>query len=144
VVSSTLPVWICGALVASLPRCARARLSFPATRKSMRSSKSSGKPLTDRIPTYTKCVCRLLGTPDENIWPGVTSFPDYKSSFPQWARVETEKMVPNLEPSGLDLLDVSLPVSLPRITSLTTLRQCLSTIPLAASRRSKHCSMNTS
>ncbi|KAF8246542.1 Pkinase-domain-containing protein [Wilcoxina mikolae CBS 423.85] len=53
-------------------------------------------------------IFRLLGTPDENIWPGVTSFPDYKSSFPQWARVETEKMVPNLEPSGLDLLDAML------------------------------------
>ncbi|KAI5817843.1 kinase-like domain-containing protein [Pyronema omphalodes] len=53
-------------------------------------------------------IFRLLGTPDDNTWPGVTSFPDFKSSFPQWARVETEKMVPNLEPAGLDLLDAML------------------------------------
>lgn len=53
-------------------------------------------------------IFRLLGTPDEQAWPGVTSFPDYKSSFPQWARVETEKMVPTLEPAGLDLLDAML------------------------------------
>lgn len=25
---------------------------------------------------------RTLGTPSEDIWPGVTSLPDYKSSFP--------------------------------------------------------------
>jgi cyclin-dependent kinase len=48
----------------------------------------------------------LLGTPDEETWPGVTSFPDFKPSFPQWAKVDTEKMVPGLEPAGIDLLDV--------------------------------------
>lgn len=53
-------------------------------------------------------IFRLLGTPDENMWPGVTSFPDYKSSFPRWERVDTERMVPNLEPAGLDLLDAML------------------------------------
>lgn len=24
------------------------------------------------------------GTPDNNIWPGVEEFPDYKQSFPKW------------------------------------------------------------
>ena len=35
----------------------------------------------------TDCVVmlyRLLGTPDEDIWPGVTSLPDFKASFPSW------------------------------------------------------------
>lgn len=25
-----------------------------------------------------------MGTPNEDTWPGVTSLPDYKSSFPKW------------------------------------------------------------
>ncbi|KAL7268644.1 Cyclin-dependent kinase catalytic subunit [Rhizina undulata] len=53
-------------------------------------------------------IFRLLGTPDEQVWPGVTSFPDFKTSFPQWARVQTERMVAGLEPAGYDLLDAML------------------------------------
>lgn len=29
-------------------------------------------------------IFRLLGTPDEDVWPGVTTLPDYKASFPNW------------------------------------------------------------
>merc|ERR1712112_482856 len=29
-------------------------------------------------------IFRTLGTPDESIWPGVTTLPDFKSSFPKW------------------------------------------------------------
>lgn len=50
----------------------------------------------------------LLGTPDEMAWPGVTSFPDFKSSFPKWRREETRALVPGLEENGLDLLDAML------------------------------------
>lgn len=51
---------------------------------------------------------RLLGTPDETTWPGVTSFPDFKTSFPKWRREPTSKLVPNLEQAGLDLIDAML------------------------------------
>lgn len=27
---------------------------------------------------------RVLGTPNEDTWPGVTSLPDFKSAFPKW------------------------------------------------------------
>jgi cyclin-dependent kinase len=53
-------------------------------------------------------INRLLGTPDETIWPGVTSFPDFKPSFPKWKREPTRKLVPGLEQHGLDLLDAML------------------------------------
>ncbi|RMZ91534.1 hypothetical protein DV736_g1256, partial [Chaetothyriales sp. CBS 134916] len=53
-------------------------------------------------------IFKLLGTPDENSWPGVTSFPDFKTSFPKWRREPTSKLVPNLEQAGLDLLDAML------------------------------------
>ncbi|KAH8152530.1 uncharacterized protein LAJ45_03370 [Morchella importuna] len=53
-------------------------------------------------------IFRLLGTPDEDTWPGVTSFPDFKSSFPQWAKVDVDRMVPGLDPAGYDLLEAML------------------------------------
>ncbi|KAL1845771.1 Cyclin-dependent kinase catalytic subunit [Paecilomyces lecythidis] len=53
-------------------------------------------------------IFRLLGTPDESIWPGVTSFPDFKASFPKWKRESTRALVPGLEENGLDLLDALL------------------------------------
>ncbi|CAK40628.1 cyclin-dependent kinase 1 [Aspergillus awamori] len=53
-------------------------------------------------------IFRLLGTPDEAIWPGVTSFPDFKPTFPKWKRDETRALVPDLEEDGLDLLDALL------------------------------------
>jgi len=53
-------------------------------------------------------IFRLLGTPDERIWPGVTSFPDFKATFPKWKRETTRALVPGLEENGLDLLDAFL------------------------------------
>ncbi|KPP72284.1 cyclin-dependent kinase 2-like [Scleropages formosus] len=49
-------------------------------------------------------IFRTLGTPDESSWPGVTSMPDYKPSFPKWARQELSKVVPPLDEDGRDLL----------------------------------------
>ncbi|BCR92685.1 cyclin-dependent serine/threonine-protein kinase CDC28 [Aspergillus chevalieri] len=50
-------------------------------------------------------IFRLLGTPDENIWPGVSSFPDYKPTFPKWKRQDMANVVPGLEDAGLDLIE---------------------------------------
>ena len=47
------------------------------------------------------------GTPDEASWPGVTSLPDYKSSFPRWPVKDVKALVPNMCPEGQDLLQVS-------------------------------------
>lgn len=49
-------------------------------------------------------IFRTLGTPDENVWPGVTSMPDYKPSFPKWARQDLAKVVPLLDDDGRELL----------------------------------------
>lgn len=54
--------------------------------------------------SYIRCPPRTLGTPTDEIWPGVKSLPDYKSSFPQWSGVPLNKAVPSLDESGLDLL----------------------------------------
>ncbi|CAL9160400.1 cell division control protein 2 homolog A-like isoform X2 [Musa acuminata AAA Group] len=49
-------------------------------------------------------IFRVLGTPNEETWPGVTSLPDFKSSFPRWPSKDLASIVPNLEPAGVDLL----------------------------------------
>ncbi|RYR64367.1 hypothetical protein Ahy_A03g010488 isoform B [Arachis hypogaea] len=53
-------------------------------------------------------IFRILGTPNEDTWPGVTSLPDFKSAFPKWAPKDLATVVPTLEPAGLDLLSSML------------------------------------
>lgn len=53
-------------------------------------------------------ACRLLGTPGEETWPGVTSYPDYKSTFPKWQRDYSKTLCTNLDEHGLDLLELML------------------------------------
>jgi cyclin-dependent kinase len=48
-------------------------------------------------------IFRLLGTPNEEIWPGVSSFRDWHE-FPQWRPQDLALAVPGLNPAGLDLL----------------------------------------
>lgn len=50
-------------------------------------------------------IFRVLGTPTEDEWPGVTSLPDFKSSFPKWQRNYSQPLVAGLDEEGLDLLD---------------------------------------
>lgn len=58
-------------------------------------------------------IFRILGTPTEADWPGVESFPDFKSSFPKWERKQDDEMVNAdgikvLGENGLDLLESML------------------------------------
>ncbi|TID20738.1 Catalytic subunit of the main cell cycle cyclin-dependent kinase (CDK) [Venturia nashicola] len=50
-------------------------------------------------------IFRTLGTPTEEDWPGVTTFPDFKASFPKWVRNYNKVLVDTLDDNGLDLLD---------------------------------------
>ncbi|KAJ2243280.1 Cyclin-dependent kinase catalytic subunit [Coemansia sp. RSA 455] len=49
-------------------------------------------------------IFRILGTPTEEIWPDVTSLPDYKASFPKWQAKSLTSLLPGLDASGIDLL----------------------------------------
>jgi len=53
-------------------------------------------------------IFRCLGTPNEEIWPGVSSYPDFKSTFPQWSPVPWKSAVSSLDELGLDLLSKML------------------------------------
>ena len=51
---------------------------------------------------------RLLGTPTEENWPGVTKLPLYKPTFPKWTKSENnglKKIVATLCSSGIDLME---------------------------------------
>ncbi|KAF4334812.1 CMGC CDK CDC2 kinase [Fusarium beomiforme] len=49
-----------------------------------------------------------LGTPTEDVWPGVTLYRDFKSSFPKWQRNYDQALCNNLNKAGLELLDMTL------------------------------------
>ena len=48
----------------------------------------------------------MLGTPNEESWPGVHQLPDYKPSFPHWAAQDLRDHVTTLDGQGIDLLKV--------------------------------------
>ena len=48
-------------------------------------------------------IFKLLGTPDEASWPGVTKLRDWHE-FPRWAPQDLAKVFPALEPAGVDLM----------------------------------------
>jgi serine/threonine protein kinase len=49
-------------------------------------------------------IFRVLGTPTEDSFPGVSNFPDYKPTFPKWRSQALARLVPSLDENGLDLL----------------------------------------
>jgi len=51
---------------------------------------------------------RILKTPTENIWPGVTQLQDYKTNFPCWSQNQLQKQVKGMSAAGLDLLEKTL------------------------------------
>ena len=63
----------------------------------------------------------LLGTPNDQIWPGVSKMPDYRTFFPKWeARPLKERFILQdengekyqaLDDLGINLLEVASPAS---------------------------------
>ena len=52
-------------------------------------------------------IFRLLGTPNEVLWQGVSQLPDYKTNFPKWQPKSLREAVPHperLNDAGLDLV----------------------------------------
>ncbi|XP_064605348.1 cyclin-dependent kinase 20-like [Liolophura sinensis] len=51
------------------------------------------------------CVLRVLGTPSEKTWPGITDLPDYnKITFPETPPIPFEEILPDASAEALDLL----------------------------------------
>lgn len=51
---------------------------------------------------------RVLTTPTEETWPGVSSLPDYKANFPKWTNYNLRSHLKNLNEDGVDLLQKML------------------------------------
>jgi len=51
-------------------------------------------------------IFKLLGTPQENTWPGVTGLKDFNAQFPKWKPKKIEEALPTLkdDPHALDIL----------------------------------------
>merc|ERR1711879_462658 len=49
-------------------------------------------------------IFKMLGTPSETTWPTITELPDWKPDFPQYEQQAWPTIVPNLDTSGIDLL----------------------------------------
>ena len=56
--------------------------------------------------SLTLLFCRTLTTPTEDVWPGVTSLPDYKPTFPNWKENTLSQCIRNMDDKGIDLLKV--------------------------------------
>ncbi|GMR48636.1 hypothetical protein PMAYCL1PPCAC_18831 [Pristionchus mayeri] len=54
-------------------------------------------------------IFRIMGTPTEADWPGVTQFPEYKDTFPKWSNNTLRaKLIDRLGDAGCDLLQAML------------------------------------
>ncbi|CAG8452971.1 13373_t:CDS:2 [Ambispora leptoticha] len=49
-------------------------------------------------------IFQKLGTPDEHMWPGVTSLPEFKTNYPAWSSQSLTKHIPSLNEDGIGLL----------------------------------------
>ncbi|KAK2163635.1 hypothetical protein LSH36_76g05036 [Paralvinella palmiformis] len=51
------------------------------------------------------CVLRVLGTPNEQMWPGLSELPDYnKITFPENPPIPFEEIIPDASEDALDLI----------------------------------------
>ncbi len=49
-------------------------------------------------------IFSVLGTPNEELWPGISLLPDYSENFPKWNPKNLKEFVPELDDLGVDLL----------------------------------------
>ena len=50
-------------------------------------------------------IFRLMGTPSERTWPGISQLPEYKSDFHIYATQDLSLIIPQMDAIGMDLLN---------------------------------------
>jgi cyclin-dependent kinase 1 len=55
-------------------------------------------------------IFRVLGTPNEHSWPGVTALQDWNNDFPVWPTLSLARFCANMGDDGLDLLEQMLAI----------------------------------
>lgn len=56
-------------------------------------------------------IFRMLGTPNEEIWPDIVNLPFWRNSFPNWRVPRLRAELKDFCPEGIDLIEVSYPSS---------------------------------
>jgi serine/threonine protein kinase len=66
----------------------------------------SGRPLFpgNSVQDQLLRIFKVLGTPNETTWPGVSQLPEYRSDFPVHPRIPLDRLFPKLNAAGVDLL----------------------------------------
>jgi serine/threonine protein kinase len=49
-------------------------------------------------------IFRIMGTPTERTWPGITQLPEYKPNFQMYATQDLRNILQAIDPTGIDLL----------------------------------------
>jgi len=49
-------------------------------------------------------IFRIMGTPSERTWPGISQYSEYKQNFQMFATQDLRTILPQIDPSGIDLL----------------------------------------
>jgi serine/threonine protein kinase len=49
-------------------------------------------------------IFRIMGTPSERAWPGISQYSEYKQNFQMFATQDLRSILPQIDPSGIDLL----------------------------------------
>jgi serine/threonine protein kinase len=82
-------------------------------------------------------IFRVLGTPSEETWPGVTSLQDWNEKFPIWPSLQIYKFMPTLEESGVDLVEQLMAIDpRRRISALEAMKHpYFSDLPVAQQTR---------
>ncbi|ESZ95100.1 negative regulator of the PHO system [Sclerotinia borealis F-4128] len=55
-------------------------------------------------------IFRIMGTPSERTWPGISQFTEYKTNFQMYATQDLRVILPQIDPIGIDLLQRMLQV----------------------------------
>jgi cyclin-dependent kinase len=79
---------------------------------------ASGRPLFpgSSVKDQLLKIFKILGTPTEETWPGVSKLPEYRPDFPTYSPIPLENLVPKLDAAGIDLLSVSFSFVLAYVT----------------------------
>ncbi|KAK4146287.1 kinase-like domain-containing protein [Dichotomopilus funicola] len=66
----------------------------------------SGRPLFPGTTNEDQIIriFRIMGTPSERTWPGLSQFPEYKTTWQMYATQPLSSILPQIDPVGIDLL----------------------------------------
>lgn len=66
----------------------------------------SGRPLFPGTTNEDQIlrIFRIMGTPTERTWPGLSQFPEYKATWQMYATQPLNVILPQIDPLGIDLL----------------------------------------